>query len=321
MPKPITAFKARDEFLEYMQVLRNASPHTVEAYGTDLTRFLEFMTQHLGNEPTYADLERLELRDFRAWLAWLANRKASNVTRARHLASVRSFYRYLVMSYDMPNTMVNALRPPRRPPPFPRTLTQDHAIGVARQIGEVSRTKTLGARDTALFTLLYGAGLRIAEALALNVRDVPRRGEDASVRVTGKGSKQRIVPLIDAVQVALADWLAVHPSPQPENPLFVGARGKRLDPAVAQRTLRIYRRLNGLPEHATPHALRHSFASHLLSAGVDLRSIQLLLGHSSLVSTERYTSVDEARLMHVWSTYHPRANIEITIPDFDSPEK
>ena len=162
------------------------------------------------------------------------------------------------------------------------------------------------ARDIALFTLLYGCGLRIAEALALNVRDAPKSGETAALRVVGKGSKERIVPVLPAVREAIGAWLKHHPDRQPDSPLFLGTRGKRLDAAVAQRTLRNFRRLNGLPEHATPHALRHSFATHLLAGGADLRSIQDLLGHASLSTTQRYTSVDEARLLEVFHRTHPR---------------
>ena len=165
---------------------------------------------------------------------------------------------------------------------------------------------SMQARDTALFTLLYGCGLRIAEALALDVRDAPCPA-DAMLRVVGKGGKERIVPVLPAVREAVAAWLALHPDRQPDSPLFLGARGGRLDPAVAQRTLRNFRRLHGLPEHATPHALRHSFATHLLAGGADLRSIQDLLGHASLSTTQRYTAVDEARLVEVWRKAHPRA--------------
>lgn len=171
----------------------------------------------------------------------------------------------------------------------------------------MSDQAAIQARDTALFTLLYGCGLRIAEALSLNVRDAPKSGGDGSLRVVGKGSKERIVPVLPVVREAISAWLRLHPAAQPEAPLFLGARGKRLDAAVAQRTLRLYRRQTGLPEHATPHALRHSFATHLLAGGADLRSIQELLGHASLSTTQRYTNVDEARLLEVWRNAHPRA--------------
>ena len=169
-------------------------------------------------------------------------------------------------------------------------------------LGEARRER---ARADGLAQELARSGLRIAEALSLDVRDVP--GPDAPLRVIGKGSKERIVPVLPVVRTAIGAWLAKHPDRQPDSPLFLGARGKRLDPAVAQKTMREYRRLNGLPEHATPHALRHSFATHLLAGGADLRSIQDLLGHASLSTTQRYTSVDEAQLMDVWRKAHPRA--------------
>ena len=171
----------------------------------------------------------------------------------------------------------------------------------------MSEATAIQARDTALFTLLYGCGLRIAEALALNVRDAPVPGGDQPLRVVGKGSKERIVPVLPVVRETIAAWLRLHPAREPDSALFLGARGKRLDAAVAQRTLRLYRQQNGLPEHATPHALRHSFATHLLAGGADLRSIQDLLGHASLSTTQRYTSVDEAKLLEVWQASHPRA--------------
>ena len=181
------------------------------------------------------------------------------------------------------------------------------ALDVTDDIGDLSDRAAIQARDTAFFTLLYGCGLRIAEALSLNVRDAPAPDSDDPLRVVGKGSKERIVPVLPAVRESIAIWLRYHPWREPEAPLFLGARGKRLDPAVAQRTLRIYRQQNGLPEHATPHALRHSFATHLLAGGADLRSIQDLLGHASLSTTQRYTHVDEAKLLDVWRKAHPRA--------------
>jgi integrase/recombinase XerC len=188
--------------------------------------------------------------------------------------------------------------------PAPRALSPAQARAVAEEIGDAARPFER-ARDVALFTLLYGCGLRIAEALALDVRDAPRSGQPLYVR--GKGGKARMVPVLPAVAQAVAAWLDLHPGADPGAPLFVGVRGGRLDPAVAQRTMRHFRRLAGLPEHATPHALRHSFATHLLAGGADLRAIQDLLGHASLSTTQRYTAVDEAALMKVWRATHPRS--------------
>jgi integrase/recombinase XerC len=163
------------------------------------------------------------------------------------------------------------------------------------------------ARDVALFTLLYGCGLRLSEALGLNLRDAPKAGGEQALRVLGKGGKQRLVPVLPAVRQAIAEYLPWRAQAGPDAPLFIGARGARLDPAVAQKAIRDWRRLAGLPEHATPHALRHSFATHLLGGGADLRSIQELLGHASLSTTQRYTAVDAASLLATWRRAHPRA--------------
>ncbi|MGE0419165.1 MAG: tyrosine recombinase XerC [Acetobacteraceae bacterium] len=303
----MTGFEAREAFLAWLGQERRASPLTVEAYGIDLAGFLGFLTQHLGGEPDLAALGALRQADVRAWLAAMAKDGATNATRARHLSAVRSFFRYLARRHGLDNPAIRLVATPRSKRPVPRPLTPPAARAVTEDIAEMSDKAAIQARDTALFTLLYGCGLRIAEALALDVRDAPLPGGDGMLRVVGKGSKERIVPVLPAVRDAVAAWLRLHPDRQPEAPLFLGARGKRLDPAVAQRTLREYRRLHGLPEHATPHALRHSFATHLLAGGADLRSIQDLLGHASLSTTQRYTAVDEAALMDVWRRTHPRA--------------
>lgn len=302
----MTAEEARRAFLAWLLQERRASPLTVESYGTDLADFLGFLTHHLGGEPDLAALSTLRQADVRAWLAHLAQDGAVNATRARHLSAVRSFFRYLARRHGVDNPAVRLVATPRSHRPAPRALPPKDARAVAQDIGELSDRAAIQARDTALFTLLYGCGLRIAEALALDVRDAPLPGSDGMLRVTGKGSKQRIVPVLPVVREAIAAWLALHPDRRPDAPLFLGTRGKRLDPAVAQRTLREFRRLNGLPEHATPHALRHSFATHLLAGGADLRSIQDLLGHASLSTTQRYTAVDQAQLLDVWRKAHPR---------------
>jgi integrase/recombinase XerC len=222
------------------------------------------------------------------------------------LSAVRSFFRFLARRYGVTNAQVALMAAPRAKKPLPKALSATQALTVARDIGEMSDAAAMQARDVALFSLLYGSGLRIAEALALNVSDAPKPGSEAMLRVTGKGSKERIVPVLPAVRAAMAEWVRLHPSPFPDAPLFLGARGERLNAGGAQRNLRNFRRLNGLPEHATPHALRHSFATHLLAGGADLRSIQDLLGHASLSTTQRYTAVDSAQLMEVWKRTHPR---------------
>ncbi len=297
---------ARQEFLAWLLHERRASALTAEAYGHDIASLLGFLTQHLGGEPDLAALAALRAADLRGWLARRSEDGAGNATRARNLSAVRSFFRWLGRMHGVSNPQLRLLATPRAKRPLPRALTPDQARQVAEEAGEVCDAAALRARDTALFTLLYGSGLRIAEALALDVADAPLPGSDAALRVTGKGRKQRLVPVLPVVRSAVAEWLRHHPARHPDAPLFVGVRGGRLDPAVAQRDLRNFRRLAGLPEHATPHALRHSFATHLLAGGADLRSIQELLGHASLSTTQRYTSVDEARLLEVWRRTHPR---------------
>lgn len=303
----MTGIEARAAFLDWLGRERQAAALTVEAYGADVAAFLGFLTHHLGGEPDLTALAGLRQADIRAWLADQANDGAINATRARHLAAVRTFFRYLARRHGVDNPAIRLVSTPRSKRPMPRPLPADQASALTADIGEVSDNPATQARDTALFTLLYGCGLRISEALGLDVRDAPRPGSDAMLRVLGKGSKERIVPVLPAVREAVAAWLSFHPDRQPGSPLFVGARGGRLNPAIAQRTMRAYRQLNGLADHATPHALRHSFATHLLAGGADLRSIQDLLGHASLSTTQRYTSVDTDRLMEVWRKAHPRA--------------
>jgi integrase/recombinase XerC len=303
----MTGEEARIAFLKWLGRERRAAALTVEAYGADIAGFLGFLTHHLGGEPDLSALASLCDADLRAWLAAEAAAGAGNASRARHLSAVRSFFRFLARRHGVDNPALKLIATPRAEQPVPRALGTAQAREVTERIAEMSDAAAMQARDTALFTLLYGCGLRIAEALALNVRDAPAPGGEAILRVIGKGGKERIVPVLPAVREAVAAWLALRPDRQPASPLFIGARGGRLDAAVAQRTLRHFRRLYGLPEHATPHALRHSFATHLLAGGADLRSIQDLLGHASLSTTQRYTAVDEARLVEVWRKAHPRA--------------
>lgn len=302
----MTGEAARELFLDWLARERRASPATIEAYRRDLTQLLAFLAQHLGGAPAMADLAALRPADLRAFLAFRAEAGAGNATRARQLAAIRSFMRFLSRHHGLAPTATAGLRGPRLRPPVPKALTAEEAREVAEEIGEEARLPWLGARDVALFTLLYGCGLRISEALSLNIADIPAPG--VALRITGKGGKTRLVPVLPAVHQALRAWRAQHPDPAPGGPLFIGARGDRLNQSVAQKVIRDYRRLNGLPEHATPHALRHSFATHLLGGGADLRVIQELLGHASLSTTQRYTSVDTAALLETWRKAHPRAD-------------
>ena len=308
LPLPIvmTAEAARVTFILWLEQERHAAANTVEAYSHALAGFLGFLTRHLGDEPDLAALAALRAADIRAWLAALANDKLAASSRAQHLSALRSFFRFLNRRHGVDITAVRLVSTARLQPALPRALTVDQARDVTGHVGDNADDPALQARDIALFSLLYGSGLRIAEALGLNVGDALALRTNPTLTVIGKGAKSRIVPVLPMVCAAIENWLVLHPSARPANALFLGARGKRLDPAVAQKVLRTYRRLAGLPEHATPHALRHSFATHLLASGSDLRSIQDLLGHASLSTTQRYTSVDEAGLLAVWRKTHPR---------------
>jgi integrase/recombinase XerC len=311
----VTPAAARLGYLAWLAGERRAAPNTRAAYGRDLADFLGFLGPHLGGEPAdIAALAALRPADLRAFLAARAAAGAGVATRARQLAAIRGFLRWLARHHDPACAAPLAgLRGPRLKPPLPRALTPAQAKAAAQEVGSVhdparaEQPAEQAARDVALFTLLYGAGLRIAEALALDIRDAPLPGSETALRVTGKGGKVRLVPVLPAVREAIAAYLRLRPGAPADAPLFRGARGARLDPAVAQRTLRTYRRLAGLPEHATPHALRHSFATHLLGGGADLRAIQELLGHASLSTTQRYAAVDAAGLLATWQKAHPRA--------------
>ena len=310
---------ALEAFLGWMADERRAAANTLIAYRHDLTGLLDFLTGHLGGEPDLAALGALRLADLRAWLAHEAarlergslrrprsSRAGRNRTQARRIAALRAFYRYLARRRGIACAAPALLTGPRATTRLPRPLPVADALELPDGLRAQARDPDAGARDAALFTLLYGCGLRISEALALDVGTLPAaRGQPLLIR--GKGGRERLVPVLPAVHDALALWRARHPDPRPDAPLFCGVRGGRLNPAVAQRALRTYRRLAGLPEHATPHALRHSFATHLMEGGADLRAIQELLGHASLSTTQAYTLADETRLMAVWQASHPRA--------------
>jgi integrase/recombinase XerC len=303
----VKAEAARRAFLAWLGAERRAAPLTLEAYGHDIADFLGFLTRHLGAEPDLGALAALRPADIRAFLAARHADGLSAATRARRLAAVRGFFRYLARRQGCDCPALRLVAMPRARRPAPRALSEEGARAVAQDIGEVSDLPFVQARDVALFTLLYGCGLRIGEALGLRVRDAPLPGATGTLTVRGKGAKERAVPVLPAVRSAMAAWLRHHPDRQPDSPLFVGVRGGALSATMAQRAAQAFRRHAGLPEHATPHALRHSFATHLLAAGADLRAIQELLGHASLSTTQRYTSVDEAALMRIWRNAHPRA--------------
>lgn len=291
---------------DYLKFEKQVSKHTLRAYSTDLTHFVKFLNLHLGKQPGLNDLSEVGIRDFRSWMSKKAIDGAGNASRARSLSGVKNFLRWLDKNGIMHNASINIVRSPKLPHKLPRPLAEKQVIEVLDSIRIFTDYKDdwLALRDHALLTLLYGCGLRINEAIDLDIKDLPR---DGFLKVRGKGERERMVPVLNMVDSILNKYRAACPfTEEPERPLFIGVRGKRLNQGVAQKAMRVLRVAHGLPATVTPHALRHSFATHLLQNGANLREIQELLGHVSLSTTQRYTEVDAKELMRVHKAAHPR---------------
>ncbi|MFD2265468.1 tyrosine recombinase XerC [Lacibacterium aquatile] len=293
------------DFLGHLKGERRVSSHTLDGYGRDLATFCAFLGEHLGQLPDIAALEALRVADIRAFLAMRQGQGIARTSVARQLSALRSFFKFLTARGKLTNAVMAGVRTPRLPKTAPKALTVTEAADGLAAIADISDEPWIGQRDLALMTLLYGCGLRLGEALSLTRAQAPT---DDALRVRGKGNKERIVPVLPIVREAVSEYLAACPHPlDPAGPLFVGARGGPLNPGVVQRQVRRLRVALALPDSTTPHALRHSFATHLLRSGGDLRAIQELLGHASLSTTQRYTEVDAARLKAVHQSAHPRA--------------
>ncbi len=296
-------------WLSHLGDERRLSPLSVEAYGRDVRFFLAFLQEHLGGPPSLDDLAGLQPRDVRAFLARRRSEGLSSRSVMRALAAARSFARFLERQGRGSASALNAIRAPKIARSLPKPLSPNAArrLTDADLRAHEERPQWILARDAAVIALLYGCGLRIAEALSLTRQEAPVAGAPV-LTVTGKGGKTRQVPVIAAVSQAVSDYLDLCPwTLAPAGPLFVGAKGGPLSPRIIQRAMQDMRSALGLPDTATPHALRHSFATHLLARGGDLRSIQELLGHASLSTTQIYTEVDADRLMAVHAAAHPRA--------------
>jgi integrase/recombinase XerC len=300
---------AAARWLAHLGAERRYSPHTVQAYGRDLRQFVGFLTAHLGHKPDLGDLENLAPQDVRAFLAARRAQGLRGRSLMRQLAGVRSFARFLDRTGTGALDAVDAVRAPK----IGKTLPKPLSVSAAKRIVDpdaaagAACAPWIVARDAAVMALLYGSGLRISEALGLARQDVPAPGDGDTIVVTGKGKKTRMVPVLAEVLALIADYAAICPyGLAPDAPLFVGARGGPLSPRLIQLAMARLRGGLGLPETATPHALRHSFATHLLSRGGDLRAIGELLGHASLSTTQIYTAVDTEHLLNIYRATHPR---------------
>lgn len=285
--------------------VRRLAPKTLEAYGRDVDQFLAFLTGHLGGAPKLADLADLATRDIRAFLAHKRRGEISNRSMARTLSGIRSFLRFLEREGHANAAAINAIRAPKQARSLPKALSVAEASRLVSDENFGDEEPWVSARDAAVLYLCYGAGLRISEALALTSDDFD--GDQANLRVLGKGGKERLVPVLPAIIAAVASYRAQMPFDLAGNePIFRGVSGKVLSPRLIQKKVQLLRAALNLPATATPHALRHSFATHLLAEGGDLRTIQELLGHASLSTTQIYTDVDAARLLEAYAAAHPR---------------
>ena len=305
-----TLTRAMVQWLSYLRAERRLSPKTLEAYARDLRQCLTFLSEHWGAQVTLKGFAAIEASDIRAFMAMRRADDIAGRSLMRALAGLRSFGRFLEREGKGKVGALSAIRAPKVAKSLPKPIQMAAAKRLAdadERAGE-ERDPWILARDAAVMALLYGSGLRISEALGLKRREVPRPGEGDVLVVTGKGNKTRMVPVLQNVLALVQDYAAICPYPlPPQGPMFVGARGGPLSPRIIQLAMERLRGALGLPDSATPHALRHSFATHLLSRGGDLRAIQELLGHASLSTTQIYTAVDTDRLLEVYRSAHPRA--------------
>lgn len=301
-PKLLTA---RKDWLEQLEKTRRVAKLTVEAYERDSRQFLSFLCQHLGHRPDISDLSELRVADIRSFLAYRRNEGVGSRSLGRGLAGIRSFFNFLTRAglADVPAARV--VRTPKQPKSLPKPLNIADALHIVDKKTQLDDEPWVASRNATILTLCYGCGLRISEALSLTPADFSDKNA-TSIYVTGKGGKTRLVPVIPAVHEAIDDYLSCCPFIlPPDQPLFRGVRGGKLQRAIVERAVQQLRSSLGLPDSVTPHALRHSFATHLLSRGGDLRTIQELLGHASLSTTQIYTGVDTDRLMEVYKKAHP----------------
>ena len=303
-------YKASQEVIElitrwqiWLRDERRYSAHTLDAYSRDLSCFFEFIQEYLDRTPTLADLQKAEVRLFRAFLSSRAARHIGKSSIARELSTLKNFYHWLARNNIVENPAIEVISSPRRAKVLPRAVDVDDAFNVLDIAKDFSKKEWQGLRDVAIFTILYGCGLRISEALSLNLDDI---NHNDFLKIKGKGNKERLVPLLPMIKEKIAAYLAACPyNIKSGEALFLGARGERLSPRIVQRTLEKIRAYLGLSDSLTPHALRHSFATHLLANGTDLRTIQELLGHASLSTTQRYTDVQIETLQKEYRKAHP----------------
>jgi integrase/recombinase XerC len=293
-----------NDFLSFMESGKRASAHTISSYKIDIFYFFSFLKNHLNKKVEVSDLERLNVRDFRAWLLLRNQGEFEATSTARALSCLRSFFAFLNKNKKLTNLEIKNIGTPKIGKSIPKAVDEIDIKSILNCVGEFSKQDWCKKRDTALLILIYGCGLRISEALSITKNDL---GNNDILVITGKGNKQRMVPILPVVRLNIDQYLAACPHKiSSDRPIFLGFRGGDYSPVLFERLISNIRKYLQLPKTITPHAFRHSFATHLLEAGGDLRTIQELLGHSSLSTTQRYTKIDKKRLLDVYANAHPR---------------
>lgn len=286
-PKVINHIK---NWLLWLKAERMYSSHTLDAYARDLSSFFKFWQSYLNTEPDTNDLQQIDVRTFRAFLSNQNSRHLTKSTLARELSTLKSFFKYLNKNNIIENTSITILSSPKKDKILPKSLDVNQTLGLLDSVKDFAKDEWQGLRDVAILTIIYGCGLRISEALSLNIGDITHND---FLKIRGKGNKERYVPVLPVIKTKIDAYLTACPyNPKQGEALFLGARGERISPRMVQRTLEKARTILNLPDNITPHALRHSFATHLLAKGTNLRYIQELLGHKSLSTTQRYTNVE-----------------------------
>lgn len=294
------------DFILFLATEKRSSKHTIESYRNDILNLLTFITRYKGFQIGKKTLGEIDHKDFRAWMTHRRNNEMSFNSTARAVSAVKSFFRYVEKNKKIINTEISKLKSPKTTKSIPKAVDKDNAKLIIDAVRDFSKHEWTAERDIALLTLIYGCGLRISEALSITLQDI-RNGD--FIRIKGKGNKERNIPMLPVIKKRIDLYLRDCPhNILPSDPLFVGTRGGEYSPTLFQKLIKDIRIALDLPETVTPHAFRHSFATHLLENGADLRSIQELLGHSSLSTTQRYTKVDRKRLLDVYGKINPRDN-------------
>jgi len=294
-----------NNWIDNLSNIRDLSENTVISYKNDIQKFLAFLETHLDSLPNINNLKKLEISDFRSFLSYQRSNGINSNSIARNISSLKSFFNHLIKENVIESSAISSLKSPKLKKSLPRPIDSKLAIEVIRCAETIENEKWIGLRNKSILMLLYGCGLRISEALNLNYDDIDNEDH---ILIKGKGDKERIVPMMEYIKKGIMDYIAECPKEiRAEDPLFIGKRMNRLSPRIIQYALEKIRNSLSLPETATPHALRHSFATHLLDSGGDLRTIQELLGHSSLSTTQRYTKVETKKLYEAYSKSHPLA--------------